>query len=299
MTYSIVAHDSATGQYGVAVQTHQPAVGVWVPWLKPGVGAIATQSWTNVGFGPLGLELLQGGLDAAQTLAALLASDPERERRQVAIVDREGNVATHTGTRCIAYAGHRGGQHFSVQANMMLNDTVPVAMAAAFETAQGSLAVRMMAALEAAEAEGGDIRGMQSAALVVVKSDAGPDWKNVVCNLRVDDHVAPLQALRQLVNDHIARELDDQGYAQAKDGQLEQALATFAQARSQISDASEMQFWQAMALADKFEHLAEGRALLHDLIAREPQWRELVERMVPAGLFDHAETAERLLAEGL
>lgn len=298
MTYSIVAFDAATEQFGVAVETHQPSVGAWVPWLKPGVGAVATQSWTNVGFGPLGLKLLGGGLSAEHTLAALLASDPERARRQVAVIDRAGNVAVHTGERCIAHAGHQTGVGYSVQANMMLHPTVPAAMAGAFEDAQGSLAERLMRALHAAEGEGGDIRGAQSAALLVVSSEAEPDWENIVCNLRVDDHTNPIMELRRLVDQHIANALSDQGYAQAKRGEIDAAIQTWAQARARAGDATEMQFWQAVTLADEYGRFGEGRALLHDLAMREPQWIELVRRLVPAGLLTHPETVAQLLGEG-
>lgn len=296
MTYSIVAFDPATQQFGVGVQTHQPSVGVGVPWVKSGVGAIATQSVTNRGFGPLGLELLAGGLSADQALAALLASDPDAALRQVAIVDREGRVAAHTGARCIPFAGHRLGEGYSVQANMMLRDTVPDAMAEAFEGAHGSLMERLLVALEAAEAEGGDIRGAQSAALLVLSSNEGPEWHNVVCDLRVDDHVTPLAELRRLVEQRLADRLSDEGEEQARRGEVEAAIATFAEARARSHDPSELQFWQAMVLADECRRFDEARALLRDLVAREPQWRELISRLVPAQLIK-PETAARLLAE--
>lgn len=151
MTYSIVAFDAKTKQFGVAVQTHQPSVGAVVPWVMAGVGAIATQSLTNISFGPLGIELMQGGVSAEKALAALLASDPGADQRQVSLIDREGKVATHTGKHCIPFAGHHIGENYSVQANMMLKDTVPTAMAKAYEEAQGDLMQRMMIALEAAE----------------------------------------------------------------------------------------------------------------------------------------------------
>lgn len=251
---------------------------------------------TNRGFGPLGLELLAGGLSAEQTLAALLASDPEAALRQVAIVDRAGRVAAHTGARCIPFAGHRLGTGYSVQANMMLRDTVPDAMAAAFEAAPGTLMERLLVALEAAEAEGGDIRGAQSAALLVLSSNPGPDWHNVVCDLRVDDHVAPLAELRRLVEQRLADRLSDEGEEQARRGEVEAAIATFAEARARSHDPSELQFWQALILADECRRFDEARELLRDLVAREPQWRELVPRLVPARLIK-PETAERLLAE--
>jgi uncharacterized Ntn-hydrolase superfamily protein len=269
---------------------------VWVPWVKPQVGAVATQSLTNVGFGPLGLELLAGGLSAEHTLAALLASDPDAALRQVAVVDREGRVAAHTGERCIPFAGHCTGQGYSVQANMMLHTTVPDAMAEAFEAAQDTLAERLIVALEAAEAEGGDIRGAQSAAILVVGSKPGPDWTNIVCDLRIDDHTMPVAELRRLVEQHVANRLSNEGEEQARRGEIDAALVTFAAARTRAADATELQFWQAIMLAQDCGRFDEARELLHDLIAREPQWRELVGRLVPSRLIT-AETAAQLLAE--
>src|SRR5919204_2389121 len=181
MTYSIVARDKETGQLGVAVQSHYFQVGPVVPWAIARVGAVATQSMVNVSFGPLGLEYMSAGYSAEQALKALLAGDSEPESRQVSLVDANGNVATHTGSRCIPAAGHRTGDGFSVQANLMEKDTVWDAMATAYESAQGPLPERMVAALEAAEAEGGDIRGKQSAAMLVVSGKpTGRQWEDRV-----------------------------------------------------------------------------------------------------------------------
>jgi uncharacterized Ntn-hydrolase superfamily protein len=192
-TYSIVAFDPAAGQLGVAVQSHYFGVGVTVPWLEAGVGAVATQSFVEPAYGPLGLALMKAGKTAPQALAGLLAADPRQDQRQVAMVDMHGNVAVHTGARCIAAAGHRTGEGYSVQANLMLRATVWDAMADAYEQTRGDLAGRMLAALDAAEAEGGDIRGRQSAALVVINAaPTGQPWKDRVFDLRVDDHAEPL-----------------------------------------------------------------------------------------------------------
>ncbi len=168
MTYSICARDSDTGELGVAVQTHQPAVGGIVPWVAPAVGAVATQASANIDLGPRALALLESGLDADAALQAVLKADPQPEIRQLAVVDAQGNAAAFTGDTTMAHAGHRTGDGYSVQANMMLNDTVPHAMAAAFEASSGPLAVRLLATLHAAQAEGGDIRGMQAAGILVV-----------------------------------------------------------------------------------------------------------------------------------
>ena len=170
-TYSIVALDPETGELGVAVQSHWFSVGALVPWARAGVGAVATQSLVEPGYGPLGLELMAAGKTASQALDALKVADAHPEIRQVAMVDAEGNVAAHTGDNCIPEAGHRTGENYSVQANLMANDTVPDAMARAFESAEGDLAARLLAALQAAEAAGGDIRGKQSAAILVVSGE--------------------------------------------------------------------------------------------------------------------------------
>lgn len=295
MTYSIVAFDREANQWGVAVQTHPLSVGAWVPWLQPGVGAIATQASTNVGFGPLGLQLLAGGLSAQQTLAALLATDSDAARRQVAVLDRTGNVATHTGERCIPFAAHRQGAAYSVQANMMLKDTVPDVMVHAFETTPGALAERLMATLEAAEAEGGDIRGMGSAGLIVVDGDHGAAWQHTVCNLRVDQADQPLVALRRLVAQHQATLIYRTGHAQLLAGDWQAAIDSFTAARDHAPDATEMQYWQAIALAAQPAAHPEARRLLADLLAHEPQWHALTERMLAYQLFEQPTAVAELL----
>jgi uncharacterized Ntn-hydrolase superfamily protein len=201
MTYSIVARDPESGALGVGVQTHQPGVGAIVPWVKPGVGAVATQSFVNIAFGPQGLALLESGLPPERALAAIVAGDNMPARRQVAILAASGEGAVHTGDNCIPFAGHRIGEGYSVQANRMLKDTVPDAMAAAFEGATGNLAQRILAALEAAQAEGGDIRGSQSAAILVRTPGHELDFH---WDLRVDNDPKPLSKLRELVNIRLA-----------------------------------------------------------------------------------------------
>ena len=203
-TYSIVALEKETGRLGVAVQSHYFGVGPIVPWVEKGVGAVATQSLVEITYGPLGLDLMRAGKTAQEALTALVAADGERETRQVGMVDIKGNVAVHTGERCIPEAGHRMGDGYTVQANLMLNDEVPDAMAEAFENAEGDLPERLMVALEAAEEAGGDIRGRQSAALVVAP---GPDEPALgygfnVVDLRIEDHKRPLLALRRVLTIH-------------------------------------------------------------------------------------------------
>jgi uncharacterized Ntn-hydrolase superfamily protein len=200
VTYSIVARDAKTGEFGVAVQSHYFQVGPVVPWALAGVGAVATQSRVNVSYGPLGLELLRSGYTAAEALKALTSGDSQPEIRQCAIVDAAGNVGAHTGSKCIAAAGHQVGDGFSCQANLMERETVWAAMAEAFTSTDAPLAERMMAALEAAEAEGGDIRGKQSAAMLVVSGKpTGRSWEDRTIDLRVEDAAEPLPELRRLL----------------------------------------------------------------------------------------------------
>jgi uncharacterized Ntn-hydrolase superfamily protein len=201
VTYSIVARDRETGELGVAVQTGTFGVGRGVPWAEAGVGAVATQSITEPSHGPFGLELMKGGRSAQEALTGLVASDPKQRFRQVGIVDANGNAAAHTGDGCIKACGHLVGDGYAVQANMMGRDTVWPAMAAAYEGAEGPLTRRLLAALEAAETEGGDFRGAQSAAILVVQAEpTGFFWRGRVSNLRVDDHVDPVGELGRLLD---------------------------------------------------------------------------------------------------
>jgi len=201
VTYSIVARDAGSGELGVAVQTGTFGVGTGVPWAEAGVGAVATQSITEHSYGPFGLELMKSGRTAEQALAGLVAADPKQRFRQVGMVDATGGAAAHTGSGCIRDCGHHAGEGYAVQANMMGRDTVWRAMATAYEAASGTLARRLLIALEAAEAEGGDFRGAQSAALLVVKAEpTGYAWKGRVSNLRVDDHLDPIGELRRLLD---------------------------------------------------------------------------------------------------
>ncbi len=187
-TYSIVARDSDTGQLGVAVQSHYFSVGSVVTWAEAGVGAVATQSLSDPAYGKLGLDLMRAGKGASDTLAGLVASDSMQAVRQVAMVDAHGQVAAHTGQFAIAEAGHITGDAFSVQANMMLKNSVWPAMAEAYRGAKGELVDRFLVALDAAEAEGGDIRGRQSAAILIVEAKStGRPWVDTIFDLRVDD----------------------------------------------------------------------------------------------------------------
>jgi uncharacterized Ntn-hydrolase superfamily protein len=265
LTYSVVALDPATGELGVAVQSHYFAVGPAVPWLRAGVGAVATQAFVEVAYGSRLLDRLAAGEAPDAALAALTSEDPLAASRQVAVVDASGAVATHTGERCIAEAGHRTGDGWSVQANMMLRATVPDAMAEAFTTCEGELALRLLAALDAAEAEGGDIRGRQSAALVVVGGERGaPPWEHVF-DVRVDDHPEPLVELRRLVG-------------------IRRAYRTMDTEDPAMAENHELRFWTALHLATT-GRVNDARVLLDRIYASDEggRWRELVRRLPAAG----------------
>lgn len=278
MTYSIVARDPETGDLGVGVETHQPCVGAIVPWVRPGVGAIATQSFASIAFGPQGLALLETGLPAERVIAALIAGDDMPGRRQVAVLPAAGPPAVHTGDSCIPFAGRHTGEHYSVQANMMLNDTVPKAMAASFESATGHLAQRILAALDAAQAEGGDIRGSQSAAILVRAPGSGLDHQ---WDLRVDNDPAPLVKLRDLVNIRIAgRELS----RATADGSREALEAAFAEA-NRLAPSDEQTFWFAVTgLAQAHGDVDAALDRLQPIFDRAPRWRELLLRLELPGL---------------
>jgi uncharacterized Ntn-hydrolase superfamily protein len=298
-TYSIVARDAQTGQMGVAVQTHQLSVGRIVPWLEPGVGALATQSLANAAFGPMGLTMLAQGVEAARVIDALVATDPEADRRQVAVVDAQGRAAAWTGNGCIAEAGHHVGEGYSVQANMMTRSTVIAAMRSEYEQASGDLAARMLAALYAAQAEDGDIRGMQSAALVIVPADRTvPEIQRTLYNLRVDEHDEPLKALDRLVRLRRAQLISSQGDEALEAGDQTRALALWAQARELAPELEEMAFWQAVELADYTGEATIAAAILRDGLAgekRRDHWLDLIHRLETCGLIQRKGTAEALI----
>lgn len=278
MTYSIVALDRDTGDLGVGVETHQPSVGAIVPWIKPGLGAVATQSFVNVAFGPQGLALLESGLEPERALAAIIAGDNLPHRRQVAIIDRDGRVAAHTGEGCIPAAGHRMGDGYSVQANMMLRPTVPDAMAEAFEAASGPLAARIFAALEAAQAQGGDIRGSQSAAILVRAPGNGLDFQ---WDLRVDNDAEPLEKLGELIRIRLAERELRLAKAEGDDpsARLRAAVEAYERAQS-FAPGDEQTFWFAVTtLGDEFGEFDQAAALLEPLFRRQPQWLELLHRL--------------------
>lgn len=275
MTYSLVVRDAETGQFGIAVQSHFFSVGSVVPWAQPGVGAVATQAMAEITYGPKGLALMASGVSAPVALDTLLAADDGRETRQVAMIDAHGNAIAHTGERCIAEASHIVGEGWTVEANMMRHTGVPEAMADALSTAEGKpLADRLLAALDAAEAAGGDVRGKQSVAMLIVP-DEGEPWMRLL-DLRVEDHSDPLGEMRRLVGFHKA-------YREGADASV-------------LADNFELKFWQMVALTAGGQ-IDEARALLDAARSVEPGWGDLVRRLPAAGLWPVDEAViEQLLA---
>jgi uncharacterized Ntn-hydrolase superfamily protein len=284
-TYSIVARDPKTGEMGVAVQSHYFSVGPVVPWAEAGVGAVATQSLVLVDYGPNGLELMRMGMTAPQALDALLKMDAHNEGRQVAMVDAKGNVAGYTGKSAIPDAGDVQGEQFSCQANLMANAKVWPAMKEAYEKSSGDLAERMMLALEAAEKVGGDIRGRQSAAMVVVKgTSSGKPWNDFLVNLRVEDHPQPLVELRRLLRLRRAYNLEDQGDNYTAEKKAVEAAKAYDEAAKLAPDVVELQFWAALTMYTN-DRKPEALALFKKVFAREARWVPLVERLSRVGLF--------------
>jgi uncharacterized Ntn-hydrolase superfamily protein len=298
-TYSIVARDAATGELGVAVQSHWFSVGSVVPWAASGVGAVATQSFVEPSYGPLGLDAMRAGRPAREALDERLAADPSADVRQVAYVDASGRVAVHTGARCIAGAGHRTGDGYAVQANLMLTGDVPQAMARAFEQAIGPLAERMLAALEAAQAAGGDVRGKQSAALLVVRGEPSDrPWTDRLIDLRVEDHASPLAELRRLVELHRAYGLMNEGDEALAAGDMPRALARYAAAESRLPDNDEFVFWHAVTLVTN-GRIDEALPLFERAFRMNPSWMLVVPRLAERGhLPDSPDLVAQILARG-
>ena len=294
-TYSIVARDPATGEMGVAVQSHWFSVGALVPWAEAGVGVVATQSFVEAGYGPRGLGLMRSGLAAPAALDALLTADPAKDVRQVAFLDAKGNLKAHTGRRCIASAGHHEGAGYSVQANMMQSGRVIPAMAKAFEASSGPLAGRLLAALEAAEAAGGDIRGRQSAALIVVRAEStGRPWADRLVDLRVEDHEWPLLELKRLLRVHQAYEEMNLGDLAVEKSDLAGAQQHYSAAAGILPDNLEIRYWQAVTLATN-GHLETAAPIFRDVFARDPNWIELTRRLPPSGVIPDTPEGQALV----
>jgi len=298
-TYSIVARDPATGEMGVAVQSHWFSVGSIVPWAEAGVGAVATQSFVEPSYGPLGLQLMRMGRSAPEALKALVSTDADEAVRQVAMVDAQGRVAVHTGSRAIFAAGHHVGEGFTTQANMMENATVWDAMARAFESAKGDLAERLLAALEAAEGEGGDIRGRQSAAIVVVSATStGKPWVDRKFDLRIEDHPTPVPELRRLVLLQRAYNALNEGDGLVTAGDMAGAMAAYTRAMELVPDEAtngEAPFWVGVTLAS-IGREEEAVPYLVRAFRRDPRWAELISRLPASDLLPSGEMAARLAA---
>ena len=278
-TYSIVARDPVAGQLGVAVQSHWFSVGTLVPWAEAGVGAVATQSFVDVRYGVSGLDLMRTGWSAQRTLAALKLADPHAEVRQIAMIDVKGNVAAHTGEKCIRHAGHLIGENFSVQANLMLNNRVWETMAEAFRQSSGDLADRLLTVLEAAQSSGGDLRGKQSAAILVVRTTpTGRPWEDRIMDLHVADHTDPLQELRRLMRLHKAYQHMNRGDLAFEQNKLKEALAEYKTAQTLAPENLEMKFWMAVSLVNA-QRVQSALPIFKSIFQRDENWRLLIPRL--------------------
>lgn len=294
-TYSIVAYDKATGDMGVAVQSHWFSTGTIVTWGEAGVGVVATQSFANPAFGPEGLALLKKGLTAQQALDQLIEGDDGREVRQVAIVDAKGNAAVWTGKECIDMAGHVLGDGYSVQANMMLKNTVWTEMDKAYKNANGPLEDRLLAALEAAEGAGGDIRGKQSAAILVVAAESsGKSWVDRKIDLRIEDHPEPIKELKRLLKVHRAYEFMNQGDVDLEKEDYQSAFENYSRAAETYNENEEMLFWTAVTLANN-GYIDNALPAFAKVFAINKNWKTLVERLRPHHLTVSDEDFEKIL----
>ena len=284
-TFSIVAIDETSGDIGVAVQSHWFSVGSLVSWAEPGVGAVATQSLVNPSFGPHGLELLKQGKSPEEALKLMLEGDEGRAFRQVAIIDHLGRVAVHTGDKCIEKAGHISGNGFSVQANMMLNESIWPAMSVAFEKSAGlPLAERMFAALEAAQKAGGDIRGQQSAALLVVKGKStGKIWEDRKMDLRVEDHPSAVAEMGRLLKVSRAYEHMNNGDLAIEHNQMDRALKEYGAAQEMFPDNLEMKYWTAVSLVN-IQKVPQAIPLFKEVFLKDGNWKELTSRIFKNGM---------------
>ena len=297
-TYSIVAMDETTGELGVAVQSHWFSVGSVVPWAKAGVGAVATQSFVKVDYGPDGLRLMESGMTATKALEILISQDDGEAVRQIGMIDFNGNVTAHTGKRCIEHAGHIIGENYSVQANMMAKSTVPKAMANAFDNSKGDLADRMMAALEAAEAEGGDIRGKQSAAMLIVSGDpTGVIWKDTKLSLRIEDHSTPLIELKRLIRIHRAYQHANMGDHYMETEEIEKALLEYKKAEQYYPENAELPYWSAISLVNS-NRLDDALPIFESVFQRNPNLKEMTPRLIKSGLLkDDKEILRKIMEQ--
>jgi uncharacterized Ntn-hydrolase superfamily protein len=295
MTYSIVARDPDTGEMGLATHSQAFAVGSSVPWGDAGFGVIATQSIAEPYYGQLGLDLIRGGMTAEESLAAMRSVDPHPERRQVAMIDAAGRIAVYTGDGCVAAAGHAIGDGCCALANMVASPAVWESMVEGFESSGGALAGRLVTALEAAEAQGGDIRGRRSAAVMVVRAErTGRPWRDQLADLRVDDHAEPVQELRRLVETSGRYHQVVRGFEQAIDGDPAAGVEELDKLDPGTFADPDLRMWRAivLALAGREQDAAEAFHLLGDA---HPRFVEAARRMVPAGLLPRPEPVVRAM----
>lgn len=291
MTYSIVARDKETGELGVAVQSHWFSVGSAVTWARAGVGAVATQAMAEISYGPLGLELMSSGKSANEAIEALLKADPKSETRQVAFVDSKGNVSVHTGKKCIPYAGHVKGDGFSCEANLMRNGTIWDAMARDFKkTSRVSkkdrlpLAERLISSLEAAEEAGGDIRGKQSAAILVVSPTVAPNsWSGRLVDLRVEDFPKPLPELKRLLRLQRGYEWANKGDELLNAGKFEESLKAYEKAGQLAPDLEELEFWQGVSLV-QVKKLKDAKPIFKKVFKKNKDWMQVTKSLPKIGL---------------
>ncbi len=295
-TFSIVARDPVTGEMAVGVQSHWFSVGTAVPWAEAGVGAVATQSFVNKSYGAKGLELMQAGKTATETLRELVEADEGRQVRQVAMIDTQGNVDAYTGEKCIDYADHIVGKNYSVQSNMMLNNMVCISMSKAYEKGEGlPLAERVLKALEAAEDAGGDIRGKQSAAIVVVagRKSASP-WNDRLVDLRVDDHTTPLKELNRLLRLFRAYQHMDKGDLATEKNDMKGAMEEYGAAMKMFPGNLEMKYWTAITLANN-KKITAAENMLQKIYQQDPNWRALTLRLPKVNLLSVSPAELKLL----
>ena len=296
-TYSIVARDPETGEMGVAVQSHWFSVGSIVAWGEAGVGVVATQSFVNPSFGPRGLDLLKKGMTAQEVVELLISTDEGREMRQLAIVDSKGNSFAYTGSKCISEAGHFVGNGYSVQANMMLNNTVWNAMSKAFENTKTPLAERLVAALEAAQNEGGDIRGKQSACILVVRGDpTGNLWEDRLIDLRVEDNPEPVKEIKRLLNVYRAYEHMNKGDLAVEKNDMKLAMDEYNAAMKMFPENLEMKYWTAVTLANNGD-VAKSLPKFKEIFSQDVNWKELTKRLPAVGLLNVDEKNLKLILE--
>ena len=291
MTYSIVARDKETCELGVAVQSHWFSVGSVVTWARAGVGAVATQAMAEISYGPLGLELMSSGKTASEALEALLKADSKSETRQVAFVDSKGNVSVHTGRKCIPYAGHVKGDQFTCEANLMRNNSIWGAMSRDFRKSSGvrkrerlPLAERLISALEAAEEAGGDVRGKQSAAILVVSPTVAPNpWSGRLVDLRVEDFPTPLPELKRLLRLQRAYEWANRGDDLLTAGKFEESLKAYEKAGKFAPDFEELQFWQGVSLVQA-KRLKEAKPIFKKVFKKNKDWMQVTRSLPKVGL---------------